>query len=270
MIFMPRTPWNGRLARQGYQLTELGRAKVRRSLWRGCRLAYDPLGASTGGSVINRAYQRQHGTRYNDTTYESGAWSFDGTDYIRVPANDWLYCSPKMTVSFWCKSTTTNYATNAYVVSMHDYVGSNRTWAVRVVSVGDYWGVITSNNGAASSGEETTQAVETGWHFISVSTADDGSEWEFYYDGDLIDTLSNPSPYSDQGSFLEIGGLSGGNGWDGLIRDVRIYDRALPAELHADLAIRQGIAYECQKMPTYFLPAASSSFPFPLFAGAAA
>jgi len=158
------------------------------------------------------------------------AIDFDGTDdYIRVPYNISLYCGSQMTVSFWVKSGKTDYAANAYVVSMWNFAENKRMWGAYIPAASDYWSWVVSPDGGSANAKVwgTDTAITSNWEHIIFVWDNVTKSISFYKDGGWIGDGSFSVSYINQESWLEIGGLAGGNAFDGLIDDVRIYNRAL-------------------------------------------
>lgn len=190
------------------------------------------MNEGAGNILQDISGNRNNGTLVNGALWSGGrkgsALKFDGTnDYVVVPYNISLY-QTTMTVSFWAKSNITNYTTNGYAVSIYDFAATKRMWGIRVNEATDKWNVITSTNGSATTThEDTTKSVTTSWAHLVFATPDAGDTWYPYYNGIPLTTLAVPAGYSNKSSALQIGGLIGVNAFDGLLDDVRIYNRVL-------------------------------------------
>ena len=213
-------------------------------LWRGLVRAWVPSLGPTGGTLRDSAGRGNHGAMIGmdpgAAWVQSGrhglAWAlgFDGADdRVKIPATPGLFLDPAMTLAFWARSNVSDSPNNAYVVSMFDTAGDNRMWAVYVRSSTDDWKVAVSSNGITANSQTTGLGLDTLWHLFAFVVDNPAKTWAFYLDGVFQKTIVLADSYTDQGSFLTIGGLdNSGNTFDGQIGPVTLWNRALrPSEI---------------------------------------
>jgi parallel beta-helix repeat protein len=151
-----------------------------------------------------------------------GALSFDGDDYVQVADDDSLDISNNITISAWINPS--NISSIRMIVSKYkDYAGMSYLLELRdeklhfmLRDVGSLFG---------------TQVFSTGiWYLVAATY--DGSQMITYINGELDNeqAASGTIPITTQE--LNIGRQADNNLWpfEGLIDEVRIYDRGLSAE----------------------------------------
>jgi hypothetical protein len=133
-----------------------------------------------------------------------------------------------MTVSVWIKSNTTVYANNGYIVSKYKTTDNNRMWALTAGTDGKLR-LITSTNGTTATISSFTTNIPTEWMHVTLTTADQGDTFLVYINGVYSETITSSVVYINKTANLEIGGLEGSatSNFEGLIDDVRIYNRVL-------------------------------------------
>lgn len=156
------------------------------------------------------------------------ALNFDGSaDYISVPDSEAIGGNTQsgFSVSIWLKS---------------DIVLSTTGGGRRVLEKGDCYFFLQGNGTSTGSGgmnflvkrsdsnytADIGVALNSGQWYHLVGTFD-GSDIKVYLDGVLKDTTSVGGDIDDDNLPLRIGSDDGGAFFDGLVDDVRIYDRAL-------------------------------------------
>jgi len=193
------------------------------------------LDESVGTTAADSSSNGYHGTLFNDPTWQptggksGGALQFDGIDdFVEIddPNYKGVTGSASRTVVAWIKTSATSGSRN--IVSW----GSNATgqaWVLTVLNSKLTLAVI----GGQIAG--STNVADDNWHHIAAVLDDDGtadvSEVQLYVDG-LLETASfvAAQPINTAiGDNVKIGifGNGGATHFNGLIDDVRIYDRAM-------------------------------------------
>jgi hypothetical protein len=166
-----------------------------------------------------------YGTAYGK--FGQGA-SFNGSNsYVNIPNNASLNVSGGISMAAWIKTS----GTNNYSGIVQKFVDSNNTgWGLSYHTGGAVradFGNGSSYIVAASSG---VNVVDNVWHFL-VATYD-GSTAKIYVDGVLRGSVAGSGYLTNNTRNLGIGEDSDGGGgryFNGLIDEVRIYNRALSA-----------------------------------------
>jgi type II secretory pathway pseudopilin PulG len=183
--------------------------------------AYDSSGNGNIGILYNSP------TRTASTSCKVGAClGFDGVDdYVEIPTSSSLQ-SPaqtnQLTIAGWIylQSAPSN---ETYIVS-HNY----RFYEFKITSSRDLSAYL--GNGTTYGGYSSTYTVPLNeWHFVSLTA--NGTNVSFYVDGSLIKTLPETVSLGVYNTPLHIGARSPieWNYYNGLIDDIRIYNRALSA-----------------------------------------
>jgi PKD repeat protein len=191
--------------------------------WKAENNAYDSVGGN-------------HGTAVNGATYADGkinrAFSFDGVD-DRVEAAGGVgdFGSNPFTVSFWMKSNNDGSSDPTFIIGKN-HANGGRGWdirlsnnSIRVVGVNG-WGFNITSDASATTGT---------WHHVALaSTADTAN---LYIDGVLKGTSQRGTISSTSNPF-RIGFTTdyGSPAFNGLIDEVKIYNRALSATEVSKLA----------------------------------
>ena len=183
--------------------------------------AYDGSGNGNNGTLTNNPSWTQ------GKTGNGGALSFDGVnDYVNCGTNTSLKPTDAITVELWIKTTQ---AALADVVS-----GGNFKYLMyyhgNLTNKYMTWVVVRKNGGWIHVDNTNLPLGDGNWHYI-VGTFN-GTQLMYYQDGvwvatknfaaDTIDTDTNPLTLGCRYNGLEP--------FNGLIDDVRIYNRALSAE----------------------------------------
>lgn len=180
-------------------------------------IAYDSAGTNNG-AIYGAAWT---------TGKIGGALSFNGTsNYVDCGSAPSNY--DNITVSAWMQTST-----NGVLVSNRDNGGSYGTWytlSSTNIEIGD------NSQGGYRSVTFNTPTLNSLWHQIVYTK--NGTSHAIYVDGSLDQQFTSNADIS-QNSPLFIGirwTRSNGPGWfNGIIDDVRIYNRALSAEEIAQL-----------------------------------
>ena len=188
--------------------------------------AADSAGANTG-TLVNGPVWRPTGGRIN------GALEFDGSD-DRVDVGNMDIVGSGLTIALWMKADDFDVNDARFV--------SKATG----VNEGDHYWMVSTINGTAlrfrlkAGGSTTTLASSTGqisagtWYHIAVTY--DGSQMRIYKNGTQIASVAKTGTINTSSSVPAALGNQpqGGRAFDGLLDDVRIYNRALSqAEIQA-------------------------------------
>ncbi len=188
----------------------------------------------SGTRAIDSSGNNLHGVLVNDPTWTTGiqgtGLQFTGGSHVAVPGYDGILGSHARTSAAWINVTKTN----ASIITWGP-TGSGTKWVMR-----------THNNPATLRLEcgqgntyGTTDLVDGEWHHVAAVLEDDGSpdvsEVKLYVDGRLDPVMPGGNPRAIQtssgGEFRIAYDLNNtGRTFDGLMDDVRIYDRALSTE----------------------------------------
>jgi hypothetical protein len=191
--------------------------------------AYYPLDGNT-----NDSWESNNGTN-NGVTFvdgvrgQAGKFVASENDYISIPHNSSL-APDKVTVSAWAIAdewANRHNIVNKYGDSSTGIDGYDGPYALRAIDGNLQFGI--SPHGDGTNYFATTPVPEqTGLWYHLVGTYD-GSEIKLYINSNLeASTSYSTSNLADYTTSLEIGRSEGaGRYWDGLIDDVRIYNRAL-------------------------------------------
>jgi hypothetical protein len=188
--------------------------------------ALDESGNGNDGTV-NGAVLRadRHGT-------SNKAYQFDGLDdYINIPNHASLEIpTGGLTISAWIYKkgkgagvtvlTKGNGAANNYDYALHANTGNQIAYA---------WITYRKKHNDAKTGNDTYQPGM--WQHVAVVHVS-GSIIEFYVNGLQGHTVSSSATRANGGDELRIGRQTSNHGgsFDGLIDDIRIYNRALSAD----------------------------------------
>lgn len=156
------------------------------------------------------------------------AMEFDGTDdYISGPLNT---STDAITVLLWARYDTLPFA-NPGLFVLGDTL-STRYVGIWVRNTGYLWGRIRQAGDAEVNFSQNQHLSAGEWYHIVV-TADGSSSMRQYVNGVQVDSKTYDGSIRDWTNFYI--GNQAGEGWDGQIDDVRIYNRALSADEIAEL-----------------------------------
>ena len=188
-----------------------------------------------------------HGTLHDGATFEPGlfgsAFSFDGLDdYVSIPDSASLDLADEITVSLWAKingfplaDSGSNHSGYLIDKMISDPVGPFGIWVSRNEAV---LGMFQTPQTPSDSGfgdwlSFTDTADLNNWHHYAMTYI--SGEQRAYYDGREVDSRPITGQLITNDLQIEIGsGVDRGYFFDGLIDEVRIYNRALSdAEIKA-------------------------------------
>ena len=192
------------------------------------------LNEGSGAAAIDSSGNNLHGELVNDPVWVAGvqgtALQFSGGNHVAVPGYEGILGTHARTSTAWINVTKTSASIITWGPS-----GEGTKWVMR------------THNDPASLRLEcgrgntygTTDLVDGEWHHVAVVLEDDGSpdvsELKLYVDGKLDPIMPGGTPRamntSSGGEFRIAYDLNNtGRTYDGMIDDVRIYDRALSAD----------------------------------------
>jgi hypothetical protein len=197
-----------------------------------------------GSTALDHSGHGQHGTLEGDTQWVDGiigvALEFDG-DGDRVVDNtaaSYLNGLDAITVCMWIKSDVVG--TDKGFIDGENPDGSDNVVTMRYDSAGangggtDVLKLAVTSTGGEQQLESSNNAQTTDWQHVAMVWSS-GEQLKFYINGVLdVPTDNQPATTGITTGCTKLiigaGGKDADGGWDGLIDDVRIYDRVLTAE----------------------------------------
>ena len=201
------------------------------------------------GATRDDSGGNRHGILVGEPTWTKlgrfgGAYQFDGVnDHVRVPTNP--TASSRYTVALWFRSTGASnfFGRNLFSMNRRYQIGCDTanghpffySFALNRYDYG-YDAVKVSSQPIVPVGDE--------WHHIALVVQDDPVSATFYLDGQPIGSGPGGGMVNAGSLDVLIGALNNDPSygpryfWQGLIDDVRMYDRALDSESVAMLAGR--------------------------------
>lgn len=191
----------------------------------------------TEGLTVRDHYGRYDGVMANMSElartkgYLGNALIFDGVDdYVEIPGYTGVAGGSSRTCSAWIKTTQ---ASTAYILNWGHISNTGAKWLIRLDDDGTLRVAI--NNGFIRG---VTNLADGAWHHIAVVLSDDGSpdvsEVRLYADGqpEIIGAVQprTVNTSSDQTVKIGVDNNTGTVFFQGMIDDVRIYNRALDAQ----------------------------------------
>ena len=204
------------------------------------------MNEGSGDKIFDLSGNGNDGTQSGGVAWEGGNIHYDGTTgYHNIPYSPELYCPTEMTVCFRMKCDIVNHADLVpAIVSMYDYAGGNRMWGITPCNGNnpDTWEIMVSSNGATNNRKSFTSAItlDLDWHTVAVTAQNQDKVWSWYDNGIYKSKITEAEPsgywytYTNQESWLRIGGLSDAYNFDGIVEYVMIYNRILtPQEIQS-------------------------------------
>jgi hypothetical protein len=206
----------------------------------GGTIAADSSGYNNVGSLVN-----------GPTWTVQGELSFDGVDdYVDIADDPSLDMTTKLTVALWMKQPV--LATNKALVAKWNY-RTQGSWAFQTANLTDsdelmvFTAISLSDNGSGGNAKTTgANIVAESWYHVAFVFDGDGASnadrLKVYVDGQektLSFAGTIPSFLQNSSASVKIGEFGGTlhRYFNGLIDDVRIYNRALSAEEMLELAV---------------------------------
>ncbi len=155
------------------------------------------------------------------------ALDFDGVDdYVNIGDSNSVDVTIT-TISAWIKTSQTSFPNGfAYIVKKDKFTGSG-PYTLYTTSNNTFF-ALRSQDGGNPSVSAGVNPNDGNWHHI-VATYD-GNTLKIYYDGDFRNSANYTDTILVNATDVHIGGWENYRLFDGLIDDVRIYNRALSAD----------------------------------------
>lgn len=158
-----------------------------------------------------------------------GAYTFDGiNDYISIPDSDrWDFANKSITITLWFKNVgmqTANFST----FLDHHIGGVASGWRYGYALNSTYVRFVNEGNGSENSCvlQSPSAITDNEWHFTSVILNYSEKKCYLWMDGILIDD-DDYDNLTDRDQLLYVGGRGIENGFNGIIDEIRIYNRTL-------------------------------------------
>jgi hypothetical protein len=188
----------------------------------------DASGNGNTGSIVGGASWSTQG-KYG------GAMSFDGSSMVQVPSSQSLALSSGMTLSGWIKPTVSQGGWRAIM---------QRQWDAYFLNASTDAGPLRPGGGGTF-GSSLAYVVGPSaspvgsWTHLALTY--DGSLLRLYVNGVQVASGNGSGAIQSTSNPLWIGGNQYGENFQGLIDDVRVYNRALTqAEIQTDMATPLG------------------------------
>lgn len=234
----------------GFYSPEKGGVPAYPELWKGCVGAWSmglgPVGAMLRDQSGNKRHGTMSGMELSDWVTSEGQYAldFDGSEQIvttYVPS-DFGGAKP-ITMCAWVKpdvltgSRTVMTSDGAIFFRLGD--GANSDISIILLGL---------SNDRYSRGDLTLGI----WQHVAVSY--NGSQFEIFLNGKSLGVSSTSGTYTTPTNVFNIGSRAGIENFDGMMDDVRLYNRALQLSEIKILARRRNIAYEHKRKFTYSIP----------------
>jgi hypothetical protein len=173
------------------------------------------------------------------TNPSSNVLRLNGIDeQIIVPDTDFNFSS-QMTFECWAKNNSDNNTVNEFLISQYDYDNNQRAFRAFIHSNGALYCTVSASGGSTISQVNTTNAISNldNWHHYAFTFS--SGTFVIYIDG-AVATISTGSVVASVTSIhnstadIQIGSSyppnATGGEWNGLIDEIKIYNRALSAD----------------------------------------
>ncbi|MCH9694097.1 MAG: DNRLRE domain-containing protein [Gammaproteobacteria bacterium] len=160
-----------------------------------------------------------------------GALRFDGSnDFVEVPHSDALPLTTIFTVAAWVRNDSPSISATYRIISKEPAGANDNFWMA--FSAGWLWVGIDGDFISPS-----TNFMPDTWYHLAVTYDDAGDSVQIYVNGALVlsDTTSASITMNTAPVFIGSNWESSKH-WQGLLDDIRIYDRVLSASEVAELA----------------------------------
>ncbi|MDP3003943.1 MAG: LamG domain-containing protein, partial [Candidatus Azambacteria bacterium] len=197
--------------------------------------------SATAGTTADKSGNNHTGTMTNmsrDTSPAPGisgqALSFDGSnDYVEIPYSANLNnITTGITFSAWLKPSSGSLSSRRDIIQRW-YDGN--VWWFKLDNLGKLSFYAPNITGGVY--KESTNAISEGVWTYGVITYDDATDIRFYINGQLDNTITASGSFltSTSGIWIGINGYDLSTPFNGLIDELRIYNRALSASEVQDL-----------------------------------
>ena len=185
----------------------------------------------SGTTWFDRSGNGNNGTLVNGVGYNSGNFGslvFDGTnDYVTIPRNANLIPTGNWSYECWFNLATTtdpNYGQSFF----GNWGNSLGDFDIRKSGNTMFFFCFNSGNGLISTITASYVFTAQKWeHFVLTRVT---NTYNFYFNNQLIGSVTNANPVFDGSSNMTIGVESGSfSNFNGKMSNVRIYNRALTA-----------------------------------------
>ncbi len=165
-----------------------------------------------------------HGATWTNSGRVNGALHFNGINsWVEVPDSDSVDLSKNFTVACWIYPDVHAGNYNMLVSKHQPYINSDHSW---------YWGIKNDVSTFVNWGNPEIRGTQdiplNSWTHVAITYIDATMSFCFYNNGQLDRQMDADLSIRNTDKMLVIGSENGStNFYDGLIDDVRIYNRAL-------------------------------------------
>ena len=197
--------------------------------------AWWPFDEGEGTEVLDLTENGHDGTingaSWVDGLVGSHALDFDGVnDYVSIPDNDKLDLLEAWTICTWIKRESMNVQHS--IVEKYDWLANRGKFALRVTSDNKITAYHIS--GTSSDSIKSITTINSGeWCFVTATYNSSINTLRVFINGDLENenpSASKPDYLSYNNLFIGARGNDHGTPFNGIIDDVRIYNRSLTEE----------------------------------------
>jgi len=184
----------------------------------------------SGNIAYDSSFYNNHGTIYGAVWTDGKfgkALSFDGVDdYVKVPHSASLDITDEITVTVWCV-VTGKLDEWVGIVAKDDH-SANRSWNIHESHTREFFYYLNLPEGGGGFSLEVVPELGK-WYFLAFTY--DGNVRKGYVNGEVKHTISASGSISSTNMPVAVGSNSAfGENFQGLIDEVRIYNRALTEE----------------------------------------